>query len=131
MAKVDQFEDLVIWIEAKELTLLVYNAFQQSKDFGFRDQMQRAAVSIMNNIAEGFERGSDLDFQRFLYFAKASAGEVRSMLYLAIELNYIEKDKAELLIIKTRRISGSIGNFIKYLKKSDKKKIKAPKTPEF
>lgn len=102
---------------------MIYTAFQQSKDFGFRDQIQRAAVSIMNNIAEGFERGSDPDFIRFLFISKSSAGEVRSMLYLARDLGYLEQKDVDNLIIKTRRISGSIGNFIKYLKQSKSKKI--------
>lgn len=131
MATVDCFEDLIIWQEAKELTLLIYTNFKQSKDFGFRDQIQRAAVSIMNNIAEGFERGTDPDFIKFLFFSKASAGEVRSMLYLARELNYLEKNEADNLIIKTRRISGSIGNFIKYLKQSKNKDTKDIKSAEF
>ena len=119
MSTVDKFEDLIIWQEAKSLTIIIYKLFGDSRDFGFKDQIQRASVSIMNNIAEGFERSSDKDFARFLFIAKASAGEVRSMLYLASELKYIDIDKSQELINQARKLSGSIGNFIKYLKKSN------------
>lgn len=118
MSTIDKFEDLIIWKEAKELTVLIYSSFNLLKDYAFKDQIQRASVSIMNNIAEGFERSSDKDFSRFLYIAKASAGEVRSMLYLASELKYIDTDKSQDLISQTRKLSGSIGKFIKYLNKS-------------
>ena len=116
MSKIENFEDLIIWQEAKVLTITIYKIFTDSRDFGFKDQIQRASVSMMNNIAEGFERGSDKDFSRFLFIAKASAGEVRSMLYLASELKYIDFDKSQELINQARKLSGSIGNFIKYLK---------------
>jgi four helix bundle protein len=86
---IERFEDIIAWQKAKELSLEVYRLFGDSKDFGFRDQIQRAAISIMNNIAEGFERESDKDFKRFLYIAKGSSGELRSMLTVAKELDYI------------------------------------------
>jgi len=70
MKDMARFEDLWVWKEAKGLAVQVYKTFQKSRDFGFKDQVQRAAVSVMNNIAEGFERGSDADFIRFLYIAK-------------------------------------------------------------
>ena len=119
MATIEKFENLIIWQEAKELTMEVYQSLESLKDFGFKDQIQRASVSIMNNIAEGFERGSDTDYVRFLFYAKGSAGEVRSMLYLANELNYIDEEKSGYLIEKLRKLSGSISNFIKYLKKKE------------
>ena len=131
-----RFEDLRVWKEAKGLAVQVYKTFQKSRDFGFKDQVQRAAVSAMNNIAEGFERGSDADFIRFLYIAKSSAGEVRSMIYLARELNYVDNASADELIQKSRLVSGSISNFIKYLKTAENSRSKkasgipAPKTPK-
>ena len=92
--KADMFEDLLIWQKAKDLTLLIYKIFNQNKDFNFKKQIERASVSIMNNIAEGFERRSNKDFKQFLYFAKGSSGEVRNMLHLAFELNYLDRSES-------------------------------------
>jgi four helix bundle protein len=90
--KIEKFEDILAWQKARILTLKIYFLFKDLKDFAFRDQIFRASVSIMNNVAEGFERKSDKEFIHFLYIAKGSCGEVRSMLYLAIGLNYIDDD---------------------------------------
>ena len=96
--RIERFEDIIAWKKAKELTVQVYKLFEKSKDFGFKDQIQRATVSIMNNIAEGFERKSNNEFKHFLFIAKGSCGEVRSMLHIAKELNKItEKDFNDLL----------------------------------
>ncbi|HVV15520.1 MAG TPA: four helix bundle protein [Candidatus Paceibacterota bacterium] len=89
---IERFEDILAWQKAKELTLLVYAAFKDNKDYGFRDQIQRACVSIMNNIAEGFERKGDKEFKQFLYIAKGSCGEVRSMLDIALGLAYVDQE---------------------------------------
>ena len=91
---------------------------KDNRDFGFRDQIQRATVSTMNNIAEGFERSSDTEFKRFLDIAKASCGEVRSMLYLAEDLEYIGTSEAKELRSKCCQLSGSIANLMKYLRKN-------------
>ena len=88
---IGRFEDIIAWRKAKELTILIYDHFADSRDFGFKDQIQRASVSIMNNIAEEYERKSNSEFRQFLYIAKGSCGEVRSMLLLAEELNKIDK----------------------------------------
>ena len=85
------FEDLATWQKAKDLSILVYHLFKNNKDFRFRDQICSAAVSVMNNIAEGYERHSNKEFTHFLYIAKGSCGEVRSMSYLALELEYISR----------------------------------------
>lgn len=85
---VKQFEDLEVWKEARRLTQIIYRLTKGekfSKDFALRDQIQRAAVSIMSNIAEGFERGGNQEFIQFLYVAKASCGEVRSQIYVAFD----------------------------------------------
>lgn len=87
--KIEKFEDIIAWQKAKELTLTVYTVFKANRDYAFRDQIQRASISIMNNIAEGFERGSNPDFREFLFIAKGSCGEVRSMLMIAEELGYL------------------------------------------
>ncbi|WP_321281299.1 four helix bundle protein [Marinifilum fragile] len=116
MATIKQFEDLLIWKDARSLVRMVYDYCNQIKDKGFTNQMQRAAISIMNNIAEGFERSSDKEFYRFLDIAKASCGEVRSMSYLAFDLNYMSLDQSRELESKSRLLSGSIYNMMKYLK---------------
>ncbi len=93
-----QFEDLRIWQQARTLAGNVYRDFGPAtpaeKDFGFRDQIQRAGVSVMNNIAEGFERNSPKEFAHLLGVAKGSCGEVRSMFFLAEDLNYISTETA-------------------------------------
>jgi len=115
MTNIEKFEDIIAWRKAKELTTEIYQTFKDNRDFAFRDQIQRASVSIMNNIAEGFERGSDADFKRFLYIAKGSCGEVRSMLYIAKELQYIHVDKFTNLHNKSLEISKTISGLIKSL----------------
>ena len=117
MGSIQKFEDLKIWQDVRILVGAVYSIMKENKDFGFRDQIQRASVSIMNNIAEGFERNSDAEFKRFLDIAKASAGEVRSMLYLAEDLNYITNEKAKELRESASYLSGAITNLMKYLLK--------------
>jgi four helix bundle protein len=110
---IERFEDIIAWQKAKELSLEVYRLFGDSKDFGFRDQIQRAAISIMNNIAEGFERESDKDFKRFLYIAKGSSGELRSMLTVAKELDYITGEQYDDLYKKSVEISRLLSGFIR------------------
>ena len=121
MSKVEKFEDLRIWQESRELIKLIYQSIRSdssaSKDWGFRNQIQTAAVSIMNNIAEGFERNSDKDFARFLDISKASCGEVRSMLYLAEDLHYINSEKSIELRDKAVTISKGISALLKHLRR--------------
>ncbi len=109
------FEDLDVWKNAKELTLSIYREIKYGHDYGFKDQIQRAAVSIMNNIAEGSESGSTASNIHFLHIAKGSCAEVRSMLYLAGELGYCEKERTEQLIMQCRHITGAINKLINYL----------------
>lgn len=113
-----KFEDLRIWQEARSLIKEIYSETQSLKDFGFRDQMQRAAVSIMNNIAEGAEAGSDNMFVRYLKISKASCGELKSMLYLAEDLKYIDQMKSEELRKSTELLVGGLQKLIEYLNKS-------------
>ena len=91
--RIEKFEDIIVWQKAKTFSINVYGTFSTNKDFGFRDQILRASVSIMNNIAEGFERRGDKEFKHFLFIAKGSCGEVRSMLYLALDLEYLDKEQ--------------------------------------
>jgi len=87
--RVTNFEDLVVWQRSTDLTLKIYRLFANNKDYGFKNQIQKASVSIANNIAEGFDRSSDKEFKRFLFIALGSTSEVRSMNYLAQKLDYI------------------------------------------
>jgi four helix bundle protein len=113
---VQKFEDLIVWQKAQDLAVQIYIFFGENKDFSFRDQIKRATVSISNNIAEGFDRNSNPDFTRFLYFSLASNSEVRSMLYLSIRLNYLDKTEAENLIENTNEISKMLHGLIKSIK---------------
>lgn len=102
---IERFEDIIAWQKSKELTVQIYRLFEESKDFGFKEQIQRASVSVMNNIAEGFERRSNKEFKQFLYIAKGSCGEVRSMLIIAHELKKINTYDYEILISLSLEIS--------------------------
>ena len=90
------FEDLEIWKMAREIVKDIYQDFSSCKDFDFRNQINRAGISIMNNIAEGFSRESKKEFHQFLNIAKGSCGEVKNMYYIAEDLNYLDKDIAEI-----------------------------------
>jgi len=110
------FEDLRIWQESRIFVNQIYDLTEDIKDYGFKDQIQRAAVSIMNNIAEGFDYGSDAMFIKYLDTSKASCGEVKSMLYLVEERKYCSPENAFLLREKAKSISSGIHALIKYLK---------------
>ena len=117
MNKVENFEDLRIWKDARILVKQVYGDMSGVRDYGFRDQIQRAGISVMNNIAEGFERHSDTEFARFLNIAKGSAGEVRSMYYAAEDLDYTSREEATNRREFAKSISKGIGSLESYLRK--------------
>lgn len=113
MSKIERFEDLIAWQKARLLTKAIYQTTQNgkfAKDYGLAGQIQRAAVSIMSNIAEGFERGGRGEFHQFLVVAKASCAEVRSQLYIAYDVGYINQIEFDGLIAQahevTRIVSG-------------------------
>jgi len=121
---VKAFEDLEVWKEARRLTQAIYRvtrAEKFSKDFSLRDQIQRATVSVMSNIAEGFERGGNQEFIQFLYVAKASCGDVRSQLYVALDQSYVAQKDCDNESKSFRRLSIMISNLIDYLKSSGMK----------
>ena len=125
--KIQRFEDLEAWQIARELTNQIYTITKKEsicRDFGFVDQIRRAAISIMNNIAEGFERGTNKDFAKYIFIARGSAGEVRSMLYVALYNEYLTgatfKQCHELSI----RCSQLCWGLIKHLKKHSNWKTK-------
>lgn len=113
--KIEKFEDINSWQKAKELVLKTYKNFSKNRDYSFKDQIQRAVVSIMNNIAEGFERSGNKEFKYFLFIAKGSCGEYRSMIYIAYELGYISKQEFNEMYNLSLEISRLISGFIKTL----------------
>ncbi|MFS8086869.1 MAG: four helix bundle protein [Acidobacteriota bacterium] len=121
MAKIKKFEDIESWKRARKLTNQVYEvtaAGKFARDFVLRDQIRRAAVSILSNIAEGFERGGDNEFIQFLAIAKGSCGEARAQLYVALDQGYISLDQFETLLESATEVSQLISGFMKYLRGS-------------
>jgi len=116
VAVIKRFEDIIAWQKAEVLTLEIYQTFKTNRDFSFRDQVQRASVSIMNNIAEGFERHSDAELRQFLYISKGSCGEVRSMLTIALKLQYINEKQFKSMYDNAVEISKTLSGLIKSLK---------------
>lgn len=112
---IQKFEDIIAWKKSRELTQIIYQILNDNKDYGFKDQIKRAVISIMNNIAEGFERRSNKELKNFLFIAKGSCGEVRSMLYVALDLNYIDRQEFEKAYDLTVEISKLLSGFIKTL----------------
>jgi four helix bundle protein len=113
--KIEKFEEIISWQKGKDLTLTVYIVFKNCKDFSFKNQIERASVSIMNNIAEGFERRTNKELKSFLFISKGSAGEVRSMLNLGLELKYISEKDFKKMYNLTLEISKLLSGFIKTL----------------
>lgn len=115
------FEELEVWKKALEMSKLIYGLTEVEKfkkDYSLSDQIRRAAVSVLSNIAEGFERGSNIEFIQFLYIAKGSCGEVRAQLYLAKELGYIDSGNFKKAFDLCKDISAQLSAFINYLKGS-------------
>lgn len=131
-SRVESFEDLYVYKQARELTNKIYEITRQdsfSRDYGLLGQIRRASVSIMSNIAEGFERGTNAEFSQFLFIAKGSCGEVRAQLSIAFDQKYIEENSYKNLVIQCRRISGMLSNLITYLKGARYQGTKYKKPP--
>lgn len=107
------FEDILAWQKARTLTKEIYTIFAQHRDFGFRDQILRATISITNNIAEGFDRGSNKELKQFLIIARGSAAEVRSMLIIANDIGYITDEDLIKFHDSIKDISKLLTGFIK------------------
>ena len=124
MAKIVRFEDLAIWKQATAIAVEIYMLSEEGKlknDFGAKDQIRRSASSISNNIAEGFEYNNNREFIRFLKFAKGSAGELRSQLYILMLAELIPQKTYEEIYKELYSISSQLGGFIKYLRANTKK----------
>ena len=113
--KITKFEDLIIWQRAEKITIRIYQEFGKMKDYAFRDQIIRCVISIMNNIAEGYERWGNKEYSRFLYIAKGSCGELRSMLHLSFQLGYITEPVYNKLTKESIEISKMIFSLIRKL----------------
>ncbi len=120
--KIERFEDLEVWKEGRELCVLVKQLTDKepfAKDFKFREQIRASCGSVMDNIAEGFERDGRKEFIQFLSVAKGSCGETRSQAHRALDFQYISKDDYEILVEKTITLSKKLSSFINYLKTSE------------
>lgn len=127
MSKINSFEDLEVWIKARELSKEIYLCTQKgsfSKDYSLKDPINKTSGSIMDNIAEGFDRGGNKEFIQFLAIAKGSAAEVRSQLYRALDRNHLDESEFILLKEKAESISKQLSGFMNYLIKSDFKGVK-------
>ena len=124
-SKIERFEDLIAWQKARELTRAVYQVSRRgafAKDFGLSGQIQRAAVSIMSNISEGFERGGRGEFHQFLSIAKASCAEVRSQLYVAFDVGYLNQDEFDHLLAQAEEVARIVGGLRVSVQKQRKAK---------
>ena len=116
MNKIQKFEDLNVWKESVNLSVNIYKALKNCKDFGLRDQIQRSAVSIPSNISEGFDRKGNKEFIQFLYIAKGSCSELRTQLYIALETGTIDKSIGKDFIDNTKMISAMLYKLIQVRK---------------
>lgn len=124
MATIERFEDIKGWKKGRELCQLVYTVTKKapfSRDYGLRDQMRRAAVSVISNIAEGFESQNDRTFIRYLYIARASSAEVRAQAYVALDQQYITQDTFNQIYALSSETSRLIAGFIAYLEQNPPK----------
>lgn len=122
MSTINKFEDLEIWKEARRLSFIIFQISVETNlkhDFRFKEQIKSSSGSVMDNIAEGFERDGNIEFRQFLSIAKGSAGETRSQLYRAFDCGYINEKDFNQLKNDYERLSGKIKNFITYLNKKD------------
>ena len=130
MATISKFEDIIAWQKALELSDLIYSHSNKEKfstDYGLKDQMRRASISIVSNIAEGFEREGNNQFIYFLLVAKASAGELRAQLYIAKNQNYISLIEFDIINQKVIEVSKTISGFITYLRTQKKNNLESKK----
>jgi len=119
--RIDSFEQIEAWKGARKLVREVYTKCSCCRDFGFRDQIQRASISVMSNIAEGFDRGSNKEFIQFLVIARGSASEVKSLTYAGQDIGHFTSTEFDELTTSCTNVSSMINGFIRYLKSTDRK----------
>jgi len=119
--KIEKFEDIESWKEARMLVQKIYGFFTDIKDYGFRDQIQRAAISVMSNIAEGYDRGSNKEFIQFLIIARGSVSEVKSLSYAALDVGYINENAFVIITEHCFKLTNLIDGFIRYLRNTARK----------
>ena len=120
--KIERFEEIEAWKEARKLVKDIYCGFSKCRDFAFKGQIQRAGISIMSNIAEGFERNTNKEFINFLSISRGSLAEVKSLLYAANDIGYIDKSLFDQLFARVLAVNGLLNGFISYLKNHIKRK---------
>ncbi|MBJ6723147.1 four helix bundle protein [Geomesophilobacter sediminis] len=120
--KIEHFEQIDSWKEARLLVQAIYAALHDCRDWGYKDQIQRAAISVMSNIAEGFDRGSNKEFVQFLVIARGSVSEVKSLAYAGMDVGHLSADSFESIKTKCTKISNTINGFIRYLNGADRKR---------
>jgi four helix bundle protein len=134
MTAITRFEDIEAWKVSRQLTNLIYAHSNQpgfNRDFGLRDQIRRASVSVMSNIAEGFESRTDVQFISFLGMARASAGEVRAQLYIALDQKYITEEQFNETFSLAQTCARQIASFIKYLESNPRPRRVSDETFEY
>ena len=135
--KIGRFEDIKAWQESRDLTKQIYSitkSYPFNKDYALMDQVRRASISIMANIAEGFDSNTDAQFISFLSYSQRSASELQSHLYVALDQEYLNQEQFNNLYQKAAEVKGLIGGFIKYLRSSSKRprtKDEGRKTRDF
>lgn len=119
--KIERFEDVDSWKEARLLVSEIYRDLMGCRDFGFKDQIQRAAISVMSNIAEGFDRGSNREFIQFLVISRGSVAEVKSLAYAGLDIGYFDNRAFDKISARCVKITSLLNGFMRFLKASARK----------
>jgi four helix bundle protein len=129
--RIEQFEDIEAWKEARKLVNMIYDISDKeefSRDFGLKNQIRNASVSVMSNVAEGFDRGTNREFIQFLIVGRASASEAKSQLYVALDRKYVTSDKFHEIYDQISKVVSLIDGFVRYLKTNLKHKTQERRT---
>ena len=119
--RIERFEEIESWKEARLLVSDVYKLLGHCRDYGFKDQIQRAAISVMSNIAEGFDRGTNREFVQYLIISRGSASEVKSLAHAGLDVGYLTQDAFETVMLRCNKISNLLNGFIRFLKTAQRK----------